>query len=182
MADFSASPDVQALDTERILATLAAHGVEYVLVGGVACLMHGSTRVTVDADLVPAASPENLARLVEALRTLGAAVFVPRARMRMEAGEPWEVVALRRGPEALLEADAWHFTTDAGPIDVVLDAAGVGGYEDHLGRVETREVFGIQVKLAGLDDLIRSKETLNRDKDAAVLQDLYDLRARSVDE
>lgn len=177
MADLPVTSEVQPLDSERILTTLDAHGVEYVLVGGVACLIHGSTRVTVDADIVPSTSPENLERLLAALRVLGAAVFVPGARLRLEAGEPWEVEALRRGGGALLDAEAWHFSTDAGPIDVVLEAAGVGGYGPHLARAETREIFGVRVQVAGLDDLIASKEALGRERDHSVLQELYEIRS-----
>ncbi|MGQ0742816.1 MAG: hypothetical protein ACT4OS_00455 [Acidimicrobiales bacterium] len=175
-ADFAASSVIHPLDTERILRTLDHHGVDYVLIGGIACLMHGASRVTVDADVVAAQDAANLARLCQALVELGAAVLVGEARMAMEAGDPWEVDLLRHGPTALAQAPAWHFTTEAGPLDLVFDAAGVGGYHDHLHRAEVRMVFGAPVKVAGLDDLISSKEALGRDKDASVLTELLALR------
>lgn len=176
MAEFRASHEVHALDSERILRALHKSGVEYVLIGGVACLVHGASRVTVDADVVPARDLENLARLLDALESLDAAVLISLARSELEAGAPWEVDALRRGPEALLEADAWHFTTEAGPIDVVLTAAGIGTFEEHLGRAETLDLFGVRVRVAGLDDLIGSKEALGRTKDLSVLDELRRLK------
>lgn len=177
LTDFDASSRVKPLDTERILRILDTHGVDYVLIGGIACLMHGASRVTVDADVVASIDTENLARLFDALRDLRASVLVSDSRMEMEDGDPWEVDSLRRGPEAFTEAEAWHFTTDAGPLDIVFDAAGVGGYHEHLPGAEVHEVFGTQVHVASLDDLISSKETLLRDKDAGILAELHALRS-----
>lgn len=174
--DFDSSSTVRPLDTERILRTLHDHGVDYVLIGGIACLMHGASRVTVDADVLAAADRDNLGRVYEALRSLGAAVLVSEHRQEMEDGPPWEVDSLRRGPDALSEAQAWHFTTDAGPVDVVFEAAGVGTYEDHLESAEAYDVFGVRVRVAGLDDLISSKETLLRTKDSSILAELHALR------
>lgn len=59
------------LDAERILAELARHGVEFVLVGGMAAQTHGNTRMTNDVDLIPEPEPANLARLAAALNALG---------------------------------------------------------------------------------------------------------------
>jgi len=178
LTEFSARSELLPLDTERILRTLGDHGVAYVLIGGIACLMHGATRVTVDADVVAATDRHNLRRLFEALGDLHAAVLVSEQRREMEDGEPWEVEHLRRGPLAMAEAEVWHFTTEAGPLDVIFAAAGVGDYEAHLGRAETFEVFGIQILVAGLDDLITSKETLLRGKDTSILAELRTLRSQ----
>lgn len=176
MPEFSWSSALAPLDTERIIASLHGWGVEYVLVGGVAALVHGSTHLTADADMVPRPSSENLSMLMRALRELDAEIYVPAERLRMEAGEPWEIAELRRGPDGLLSAEAWHFTTPAGPIDVVMDAAAVGGYDAHLANVERHTLFQVEVLVAGIDDLIATKEHLGRDKDLAVLAELREIR------
>jgi len=44
----------------------------------------------------------------------------------------------------------------------------VGGFEAHLDGAETFEVFGLEILVAGLDDVITSKETLARDKDTSI--------------
>jgi len=178
LAEFSARSEVRPLDSERILRTLGDHGVAYVLIGGIACLMHGASRVTVDADVVAATDQENLGRLFDALEELDAAVLVSERRRAMEDGDPWEVEHLRKGPAAMAEAEVWHFTTQAGPLDVIFAAAGVGGYEAHLDRAEAFEVFGFQILVAGLDDLITSKETLLREKDTSILAELRTLRSQ----
>ncbi len=49
------------------LDVLARHGVEFVVVGGVAAVLAGAPISTFDLDIVPARSPANLARLLSAL-------------------------------------------------------------------------------------------------------------------
>lgn len=51
-----------ALDVEQILSALTRHGVEFLLVGGVAAIAHGARRLTVDLDCVPMRTYENLDR------------------------------------------------------------------------------------------------------------------------
>ncbi|HEX9765499.1 MAG TPA: hypothetical protein VGA36_01960 [Nitriliruptorales bacterium] len=170
--DFDVTSDVNPLDTERLLRTLGDHGVEYVLIGGLAAIAHGSMLATADADLLPRLDDENLDRLLDALAALDARVLVAEDRLAMEAGEPWEVPELRRGPAGLRSAEAWHFSTDAGPVDVVLHAAGVGPYDLHRHRAEEREVFGLVVAVASREDLIASKRSLGRPKDRHVLEEL----------
>ena len=170
--DFGYTTEVRALDTERILRTLAEHHVEYVLVGGLAGIVRGSTLSTADADVLPSLEEENLGRLVGALRALDAKVLIQERRAALESGEPWEVAELRHGAVGLRNAEAWHFMTAAGPVDVVTTAAGVGPYEAHMASATTFDVFGIQVRVAGIDDLIRSKEALDRPKDQAILREL----------
>lgn len=176
MTEFSASSELRPLDTERVLRALTEAGVDYVLIGGVACLVHGASRVTIDADVVPALDAKNLARLLGALASLDAALFVDDKRLQFEAGDVWETDSLRRGPDGFRDADAWHFTTSAGPVDLVMVAAGVGGFSDHLANAARLELFGLPVMVAGLDDLIRSKEALGREKDLSVLSELRRLR------
>jgi hypothetical protein len=174
---FGFSSDVQGLDTERILRVLASHGVDYVLIGGLAALAHGSTIATADADVLPRLDAVNLERLLDALEELGAAVLISERRQAMEAGDPWEVVELNeRGTEALPSADAWHFTTEAGPIDVVVKVSGVGSYDAHVPAAQERVAFGVGIRVAGLSDLIASKEATGRPKDEAILRELRELR------
>lgn len=59
------------LDLGELIAVLARHGVEYLVIGGVATQVHGHRRTTMDLDLTPDSSPENLRRLGTALAELG---------------------------------------------------------------------------------------------------------------
>ncbi len=57
-------------DFEALLGTLDRNRVEYIVVGGAAALAHGSARFTQDLHVVYHRSPQNLERLVSALRDL----------------------------------------------------------------------------------------------------------------
>jgi hypothetical protein len=62
-------------DVQRLLDALSAGGVRFVVVGGVALVRRGSSRVTLDLDLCYARDRDNLRRLAAAL-----APFHPRLR------------------------------------------------------------------------------------------------------
>jgi hypothetical protein len=59
-------------DFRDFIRALNAHGVEYLLVGGYAVGVHGHVRATADIGFFYQATPENVARLVQALRAFGA--------------------------------------------------------------------------------------------------------------
>ena len=61
---------------EAILEALAGHGVEFVVIGGLAAVAHGSRRMTRDIDVVVLPDDDNLARLETVLRDLGAVQLV----------------------------------------------------------------------------------------------------------
>ena len=52
---------------DKLLPTLVQAGVEFILVGGVAGVVHGAARLTYDVDLVYARTSQNYDRLISAL-------------------------------------------------------------------------------------------------------------------
>ena len=57
-------------------------------------------------------------------------------------------------------------STDLGPIDLLAEAPGVEGFEALWARSEEMSLFGIPVRVASIDDLIRMKEATGRSKDS----------------
>ncbi len=149
-----------AFAPERILAALRDHGVRYVLVGGFAAVIHGSPYVTTDLDVVPERSEENLRRLSDALRALGARVWTD-AEPR---GVPFEHDAASLG-----RSEVWNLVTDHGRLDITFVPAGTRGYEDLVRDAERIEVLGVEVTVASLADVVRSKEAAGREKDRLVV-------------
>jgi hypothetical protein len=141
--------------------------VDYVLIGGLAATLHGSSALTNDADICPDPSPENLERLAAALRDVD-------ARIRSDAesdGVPFSVDADFLGHMNLV-----NLTTRFGDFDIAFRPAGSHGYDDLLRRATEIEIDGIIVPVASLADIIRSKEVANRPKDRATLPILYALQ------
>jgi hypothetical protein len=58
-------------DFREFLKSLSSHRVEYLLIGGYAVGLHGFPRATADLDVWVAITPENAARIVDALREFG---------------------------------------------------------------------------------------------------------------
>lgn len=157
----------EPLEPEAIFRALARHHVDYVLIGGLAAVLHGSSALTNDADICPAPEIENLERLAAALREMG-------ARIRTHA-EP-DGLAFPSDAPFLSRMKMVNLTTRFGDFDISYQPAATAGYHDLVARAVTFDVDGIQVKVAALADIIRSKETANRDKDRATLPILYALQ------
>ena len=160
-----------ALDIEAILGTLDRHGVEYILIGGLAARLHGSPLLTDDVDITPSARADNLRRLVAALRELGAELRVAG----LEDGLPFDF-----DERSFHSTTAMTLTTREGPLDLCFRPEGTGGYDDLAEHAEKYEVFGLMIRVASLDDVIRSKQAAGRDVDLQALPTLHALRERKA--
>jgi hypothetical protein len=67
---------VKRFAPQAALAVLAAEGVEFLVIGGVGAVLHGSAMLTHDLDIWPKRTPDNLERLARALRTMHARIRV----------------------------------------------------------------------------------------------------------
>jgi hypothetical protein len=133
------------LDASAILATLAAHKVDYLVIGGLAVQAHGHPRTTQDLDLVPEPSSRNLRRLHAALTELGA---------RSVGGA--EPTTPRLPAAGVVELD-----TDAGGVDVHIRPPGAAPYDQLAGRALQLDLDP-PVRVVGLEDLIAMKRASGR--------------------
>jgi hypothetical protein len=157
----------EALRPQELLEVLARHRVAYVLIGGLAATLHGSSALTNDADICPDPSPENLERLAAALRDMD-------ARVRTDASPDGVGVSLDAA--FLGRMNLLNLTTRFGDFDIAFQPAGSRGYEDLVGGASDVAIDGTIVPVASLADIIRSKEAANRPKDRATLPVLYALQ------
>jgi hypothetical protein len=157
-----------SFDPVEICAVLSEEGVEFVVLGGFAAIIHGSPLPTEDIDVIPSRSAPNLERLATALKRL-------EAKIRTE-DEPIETridaAFILNMPHML------NLATRYGDIDLVFTPAGaLNSYEQWLKRslrAQLRE--GLVVEVADLDDIIASKAAANRPKDQRSLPYLESLR------
>jgi hypothetical protein len=161
---------MSAFDPERILRTLATRGVRYVLVGATAARLQGFPRLTADADIAPASDPENLKHLAAALRDLHARVYTESVP---------EGLHFTCDAHTLACGGLWNLVTDAGRLDVIFKPSGTEGYDDLATSAIAFEVFGFEVRVASLQDILRSKLASNRpqdQQDAIVLKEMLKRR------
>jgi hypothetical protein len=159
------SPDFEA---GPILAALARHDVEFVLIGGLAIQAHGAPFLTEDVDITPERSVANLERLSAALRSI-------HARIRAD-GLP-EGVPFDHDGSSLAAVGVWNLVTDHGDLDISMVPTGTDGYTDLVRGSTVITAFSVVVRVASLEDVIRSKQAANRPKDQRVLPVLREILA-----
>lgn len=153
-----------------ILGLLTAHGVDFVVIGGVAAVLHGSARITRDLDICFARDEANLT-------VLGRALVELEARLRRVADDvPFvpDGAALKRVQTLTMETVAGHF-------DILASPDGAPPYERLRRNAERYDLGAFAVLVASIDDLIAMKRAAGRDKDLAdvgELQAIARLRAR----
>jgi len=153
------------IDFERLLHTLVKGEVDFIIVGGVAATLHGSSRLTSDLDVVYSRGRQNIERIASALAPL-----VPYLR-GAPPGLPFQLdsATIERGLNFTL-------TTSAGPLDLLGEITGVGGYDAIVERSDWVMLFGSRCRCIGLDALIEAKRAAGRPKDLEVIAELETVR------
>jgi predicted nucleotidyltransferase len=148
-----------------LLRRLAAAAVDFVVIGGVAVVVHGYGRGTKDLDITYATDAENLERL-------GGVLLLLHARLRGVADDvPFipDVRSLRR--VQLLTLD-----TDDGSLDLLVDPAGAAAYPELRARADRVDLDGSEIRVAALDDLVAMKRAAGRPQDLADVEALETAR------
>jgi len=152
-------------DYAGILRVLLENHVDFIVVGGVAAVAHGSARATFDVDVVYARSRDNMGRLVEAL------AFLKPYLRGAPPGLPfrWDVETIAHGLNFTL-------TTQIGDLDLLGEIVGGGGYHELHGHAVALPLFGMQCLCLDLDTLIHVKRAAGRPKDFEAIAELEALR------
>jgi len=153
------------LDVAAIVRILAKHRVRYVVIGGVAATVHGAPIPdTLDMDITPERSKANEERLAAALADMEAKLRAPGLD---------EGFAIPLDGRTFKKMVTMTFVTKHGPLDVSFRPDGTEGYEDLARDSSTVKELGVEIPIASLRDIIRSKEAAKRSKDAEHLPILY---------
>jgi predicted nucleotidyltransferase len=156
-------------DPVALLGVLAEHGVDFILIGGLGATVHGSPYATMDVDVVPRRDRPNLNLLSDALTELSARVYVSAD----------ETLRFEHDGSSLSDVAVWNLATTFGGLDITYIPAGTTGYADLAERAQSIDIGGVVVKVAALEDIVRSKEAANREKDRVVLPALRRLLERT---
>src|SRR5512137_1693988 len=125
-------------DLSALLEGLLEAGVEFILVGGLAAVVQGAPVTTMDVDIVPSRSPENLAGLLAFLRSVNA--------------------CHRRPDNRIIEAKEMDFSgmghalykTRSGPLDVLIVIEEGKTYEDLIEHAVEIEFRGYTLRVLDL--------------------------------
>lgn len=156
-------------DLNHLLKILLSHKLDFMIVGGFAAVVHGSSRVTKDLDITMLMTQENIDNLRVALKDLA-----PRHRMN-----PSHKASFLEEPKSLSGLNNIYLETAAGILDIVTLENSLGSFEDLKRRALTVNLFGYNCLVLSLDDLISTKEKMKRPKDLIVLEELRELKKQN---
>jgi hypothetical protein len=144
-----------------LLEPLVAGQVEFVVVGGLAAVVHGSVTITRDLDIAYASDRDNLDRL-------GTVLVALSARLRGVTDDvPFVPDGRTLGRTRVLTLD-----TPDGRLDLLVQPDGSPAYEVLRERAVVADLDGILVAIASLDDLIAMKKAAGRPKDLVAVEEL----------
>jgi hypothetical protein len=152
-------------DPIGLFRLLDANRVRYVVIGGFAGRLWGSTLITNDVDVCYARDRKNLESLADALREVDATL----------RGAPPGVPFLLDA-KTLEAGDHFTFDTKLGPLDCLGTPQGSQGYLDLIQGATVMDVDGVAVPVAALEDVMRLKRAAGRPKDRAALEILAALQ------
>lgn len=149
------------LDLKKLLELLLKNEVEFVLIGGFAAVVHGSSSLTQDLDVCFVFNPENIRRLLKALGEIHPLV---------RAGKG--MIPLGDDVERLSQYQNLYIHTDLGMLDLLGKVSELGDYQDVARHAVSIELFGFPCPVLDIESLIKSKEGIGRPKDKEVILQL----------
>ena len=140
---------------------LANEKVEFVLVGGMAAVAHGSAVVTEDADVCIRFDLDTLTRVFAAVRGTN-------PRQRMHPDRP----PLGDDPAHFVGSKNLYLACDGGVLDLLGEVLAVGDYEAAARTAVSMNLGDFTCPVLGLEQLIACKRALGRRKDLQVVEEL----------
>jgi predicted nucleotidyltransferase len=150
-----------------LLQRFADAGLEFVVVGGYAGVLHGSSFVTNDLDVCAALTSENVQKLRTAL-----------ADVRPVHRLTHKKLSFLEHPPAGQPVANLYLETDAGIVDVLGTILGIGDYSTLRRSAVEITLFGRKIRVISLEDLIKTKEALGRERDLLAVKELRAIAAK----
>ena len=158
---------------EQVFAALEEAGARYLVVGGVAVVLHGHPRFTADLDLVLALDPPNVRAALGALATLG---YTPRSPVAAE-----DLADPERRAEWIRTKNLTVFSLaspqhPATEVDLFVEEP--FPFEEAYARAVWADLGSVRVAIAAIRDLVEMKRRAGRPQD---LEDVRHLEAIARD-
>jgi predicted nucleotidyltransferase len=158
---------------EELLAYLDQAGVRFVVVGGVAVVIHGFLRMTADLDLAIDLETSNVLRAVGALTARGLRPLLPVKATDFADEE------IRRDWVETRNVQVFSMRDERNPLLTVdLFARPPLPFDDLWSRADTVPLGGRAIRIASIDDLIAMKRQAGRAQDLLDISKLEELARR----
>jgi predicted nucleotidyltransferase len=145
-----------------VLKDLCRRDIRFVVVGGLAAILHGAPGQTLDIDLVFSRDPENIQRLLDFLGEADA-IFRIQPHRRLRPNE-----------SHLAGGGHLNLLTRYGPVDLLGTIGNNLGYADLASHSNEMDIGqGLRIQVLDLETIIAVKEQLGSAKDLAALPALY---------
>ena len=154
------SPKETVSQFEKLLAGIAAAGIDFAVVGGLAVILHGYERQTRDLDIIVHPDSENIRKLIAFLSTWG---------------EGWARELTLADFEALQEG-ALRIMEEF-DLDVFVKMRG-RSLDDFRPRLRYLQSDDVKIPVIAPEDLIHCKEASWRDKDQLDVSALREILKR----
>ena len=151
----------------ELVRRLCDADVDFVVVGGFAAVLHGSTLVTRDLDVCTVLTPANVDKLRDILADLR-----PVHRMTPQR------LSFLTNPDPGTPVQNLYLETDAGAIDFMTSITGIGDFNRIQAQAVEIELFGHRCRVMSLADLIAAQLALGRDKDLLAARELQAIAER----
>lgn len=157
---------------KQLLERLLKNNIDFVLVGGFASVLHGSTLVTQDLDICVAITDEEIQKLRKALVDLN-----PIHRMN-----PSFTPSFLDYPKESDQLKNIYLKTDLGILDIMSELPPIGDFNRIKDKAIQIDLYGHKCRVISIEDLILIKQNMTRPKDKEtlkILQKIHDLNKQN---
>lgn len=155
------------MDYQKLIKRLIENEVQFIIVGGFAAVLYGSSVMTEDLDLCIPFEKNNIQRLLNAFKDVH-----PEHRL-IGKTRPIEEIT-----EILSSYKNLYLKTDLGYIDVLSELPEIGTYEKLVAHTIVISLFGMNCRVLDIDTLIRAKKQMKRSKDKETVVQLKAIKER----
>lgn len=156
-------------DLKRLLKLLLENEIDFVLIGGFAAVVHGSTLVTQDLDICSSMSVENIEKLRSVLKN-----FNPIHRMNRTVR-----LSFLDYPKSLEGLNNIYLDTDLGVLDILSATQPAGDFKTIKQNSIQIQIYGYTCNVISIDDLIKVKRSMKRPKDLQAVEELIKVKTLS---
>jgi hypothetical protein len=158
-------------DYQSILRAFEEKKLRYLIVGGVAVNLHGYPRFTNDIDILLALDHDNLATMARIMEDMG---YQQRLPISIHELEDTDKVRTLMKDKGLVAYSFIHAQEPQFNVDVLVSES--MEFEKFSVHTMNAEVWGLQIPVVSIDDLIAMKQHSDREKDVQDVVALLELR------